>query len=49
MLIKTKFRKIVFIPALVKTPGGNTSGGYINHFLEPVITAFQAEVEFGSL
>ena len=30
-------------------PGGVVPGGYITHFLDPRMTAFQAEVELGSL
>ena len=30
-------------------PGGVELGGYMTHFLDPRMTAFQAEVEFGSL
>ena len=30
-------------------PGGKMWGGYSIHFLEPVTTAFQAEVALGSL
>lgn len=36
-------------PAETKTPGGGVSGGKRIQPLEPVMTAFQADVEFGSL
>jgi len=41
---------VTFMPSsLGITPGGVTSGGNMTHFLAPLISAFHAEVEFGSL